>query len=131
MAFAMTTQLMADDIVRKSTIHLHNGQKVEGVITSRNDQKVEISTLDGMDYVFDMSDVDHIDHASIKKNYDTSKFRGFIDLGYSLGMGSPRNDFWLLETSFGYAITPKGYLGAGIGIHNFKPVVSSYPKRTD
>ena len=131
MAIAMTTQLMADDIVRKSTIHLRNGQKVEGVITSRNDQKVEISTLDGMDYVFDMSDVDHIDHASIKKNYDTSKFRGFIDLGYSLGVGSPRNDFWLIETSFGYAITPRAYLGAGIGLHSFKPVLKSYPKRTD
>ena len=40
MAFAMTTQLMADDIVRKSTIHLRNGQTIEGVITSRDDQKV-------------------------------------------------------------------------------------------
>ena len=127
----MTTQLMADDIVRKSTIHLRNGQTIEGVITSRDDQKVEISTLDGMDYIFNMSEVDHISHDARKKNYDTAKFRGFIDLGYSLGVGEPRNDFWLIETSFGYAVSPKVYFGAGIGIHSFKAVVSTYPERND
>lgn len=131
MAFAMTTQLMADDIARVSTIHLRNGKTIEGVITSRDDQKVEISTLDGMDYVFSMSEIDHISHATRKKNYDTAKFRGFIDLGYSLGVGEPRNDFWLIETSFGYAITPRTYIGAGIGLHSFKPVLKSYPQRTD
>ena len=131
MAFAMTTQLMADDIVRKSTIHLRNGQKVEGVITSRDDKHVEISTLDGMDYTFSMSEVDHISHDARKKNYDTAKFRGFIDLGYSLGVGTPRNDFWLIETSFGYAITPKTYIGAGIGLHSFNAILKSYPERTD
>ena len=131
MAFAMTTHMMALDIVPKVTIHLRNGQSLEGVIMSRTEQQVVLSTLDGMDHTIAMSDIDHIDHATLKKNYDTARFRGFIDLGYSMGVGSPRNDFWLLETSFGYAITPKAYLGAGIGIHNFKPAISSYPKRTD
>ena len=131
MAFAMTTQLIADDIVPKVTIHLRNGKTLEGVIMSRTEQQVELSTLDGVDYTIAMSDIDRIEHAARKKNYDTAKFRGFIDLGYSLGVGSPRNDFWLIETSFGYAITPRAYLGAGIGLHSFKPVLKSYPKRTD
>ena len=131
MAIAMTTQMMALDRVSISTIHLRNGQTVEGVITSRDDNHVEISTLDGMSYSFAMTEVDHISHQARKKNYDTAKFRGFIDLGYSLGVGSPRNNFWLLETSFGYAFTPKTYLGAGIGVHNFNPIISSYPERTD
>ena len=121
----------ADDNGNKSTIHLRNGQTVEGVITSRNDQQVEIVTTDGMKYTYSMTEVDHIDHQARKKNYDTAKFRGFIEAGYSLGVGEPRNNFWLIETSFGYAITPKAYIGAGIGIHNFKPVLSTYPKRTD
>ncbi|MBR5030527.1 MAG: hypothetical protein IKT03_08605 [Muribaculaceae bacterium] len=121
----------ADDGGKKSTIHLRNGQTVEGTITSRNDQQVEITTTDGVSYTYSMSDVDHISHEARKKNYDTAKFRGFIDLGYSLGVGAPRNDFWLIETSFGYAITPKTYIGAGIGIHSFKAVVKSYPMRTD
>lgn len=131
MAFAMTTQLMADDIVPKATIHLRNGKTLEGVIMSRTEQQVVLSTLDGVDHTIAMSDIDHISHATRKKNYDTAKFRGFIDLGYSLGVGEPRNDFWLIETSFGYAITPRTYIGAGIGLHSFKPVLKSYPQRTD
>ena len=127
----MSTHMMALDVVPKVKIHLRNGQVIEGIITSRNEQQVEVETLNGMNYTFAMSDIDHISHETRKKNYDTAKFRGFIDLGYSLGMGQPRNNFWLIETSFGYAITPRAYLGAGIGIHNFKPVLKSYPQRTD
>lgn len=131
MAVAMTTQLMADDIVPKSTIHLRDGRTVEGVITSRDEKQVVISTIDGIDYTFAMSEVDRIEHLARKKNYDTAKFRGFIDAGYSLGVGEPRNNFWLIETSFGYAITPRAYLGAGVGIHQFNPVLKSYPLRYD
>lgn len=131
MALAMSTHMMALDVVPKVKIHLRNGQVIEGIITSRNEQQVEVETLNGMNYTFAMSDIDHISHETRKKNYDTAEFRGFIDLGYSLGMGQPRNNFWLIETSFGYAITPRAYLGAGIGIHNFNPVLKSYPQRTD
>ena len=131
MAFAMTTQLMADDVVPKATIHLRNGQMLEGVIKSRTEQQVVLTTIDGVDYTLAMSDIDRIDHAAHKKNYDTAKFRGFVDIGYSMGVGSPRNNFWLVETSFGYAITPRAYIGAGIGLHSFNAVIKSYPKRTD
>ena len=131
MAFAMTTQLLADDIESKATIHLRNGQMLEGVIKSRTEQQVVLTTIDGVDYTLAMSDIDRIDHAAHKKNYDTAKFRGFVDIGYSMGVGSPRNNFWLVETSFGYAITPRAYIGAGIGLHSFNAVIKSYPKRTD
>lgn len=131
MAFAMTTQLMADDIVPKATIHLRNGKTLEGVIMSRTEQQVVLSTLDGIDHTLAMSDIDRIEHQARKKNYDTARFRGFIDVGYSLGVGSPRNNFWLIETSFGCAITPRAYVGAGIGIHSFNAIVDSYPQRTD
>ncbi len=76
-------------------------------------------------------EIDNITHETKKKNYDTSKFRGFIDLGYSLGMGAPRNDYWLVETSFGYEFTPHYYLGLGVGLHNFEAKVGSYPMRYD
>lgn len=112
----------------KSTVHLKSGEFVTGVITSRNSDKVAIiSDADGQTYDFDMSEVDYISHEMKKKNYDTSKFRGFIDLGYSLGMGKPCNDYWLIETSFGYQFTPNYYLGAGLGVHNFSARMSSYP----
>ena len=115
----------------KSTVVLKNGQRTTGVITSRNNEQVEIKTADGVSYVYSTADIDRIDHEARKKNYDTAKFRGFIDLGYSLGVGAPRNDFWLIETSFGYAFTPRTYAGLGIGIHNFDANVESFPRRTD
>ena len=45
MATAITMQLTAADDTtsgKKSTLHLRNGEIVEGVITGRNDQQVEI-----------------------------------------------------------------------------------------
>ncbi|MBR5101876.1 MAG: hypothetical protein IK092_01985 [Muribaculaceae bacterium] len=122
----------ADNKERKSTIHFKSGEWVEGVITSRNNLTVEIvNAADGIKYVYNTDEIDYISHEAKKKNYDTAKFRGFIDLGYSLGVGEPRNDFWLVETSFGYQFTPNYYLGAGIGVHNFDAKIDTYPMRYD
>lgn len=117
--------------VRKSTIHLKSGEYVTGVITARDDQTVELTTDDGMHYVYLMSEVDYISHEKRKKNYDTSHFRGFVDVGYALGLGPSRNHYWLIETSFGYQFNAHYYLGAGIGLHNFKAQVDTYPLRND
>jgi len=119
------------DTPSQSTIHLRNGATVTGHITSRTDQVVDITTADGMNYSYTASEIDYIDHERKTKNYDKSRFRGFIDAGWAAGVGSPRNNFWLIETSFGYMLTPRAYLGAGIGLHSFKPVVDSYPMRND
>lgn len=116
---------------RQSTLHLKSGEYVTGIITLRNDQNVEIVTADNVKYVFSTSEIDYITHESRKKQYDTSKFRGFVEAGYSLGFGEPRNDYWLIETSFGYQFNAHYYLGAGIGIHNFKANIDSYPMRND
>ncbi|MDO4511751.1 MAG: hypothetical protein Q4B68_08045 [Bacteroidales bacterium] len=112
----------------KAQIHLRSGQVVTGTITDRDERVVTITNdADGVSYHYTMDEINYIDHLTKKKNYDTSKFRGFIDLGYSMGVGEPRNDYWLVETSFGYAFTPRTYLGAGVAIHNFKEVMKSFP----
>ncbi len=127
-ALALTA---ADNTQRKSTIHLKNGEVVTGVISSRDDAKVEITVGDGVKYVYTTDEIDHISHEARRKNYDTSKFRGFVDFGYSLGFGSPRNNYWLVETSFGYQFNHHFYLGAGIALHNFSAKVETYPLRDD
>lgn len=112
----------------KVQIHLRNGQVVTGVITERDERVVTIANdADQATYHYTMDEINYIDHLTKKKNYDTSKFRGFIDLGYSMGVSAPRNDYWLVETSFGYAFTPKTHLGLGVAIHDFKPEEKSYP----
>lgn len=120
-----------DGKTRKSTIHLKSGEYVTGIITQRNDLTVEILTDGDIKYVYTADEIDYITHESRKKNYDTSKFRGFIDVGYSLGLGTTRNDYWLIETSFGYQFNTHWYLGGGIGLHNFKARVETYPLRND
>ena len=125
------TTVAAEKAARKSTIHLKSGEFVTGVITARDDQSVEIVTDDEMKYVYPVSEVDYITHEAKKKNYDTAKFRGFIDLGYAMGVGEPRNNYWLIETSFGYQITPNWYVGAGMALHHFDAKVSTYPMRND
>jgi len=116
---------------RKSTIHLKSGEYVTGIITSRDEHSVEVMTDGDIKYVYLTDEIDYISHERRTKNYDTSRFRGFVDVGYSLGVGAPRNDYWLVETSFGYQFNAHYYLGAGIGLHNFHARVGSYPLRTD
>lgn len=127
-AAAMALTAWAD--TQTSTIHLKSGEYVTGNIISRNDKTVEI-VVDNVTYTYSMDDINYISHNTKKKNYDTSKFRGFIDLGYAWGVGEPRNDYWLIETSFGYQLTPNWYLGAGIALHNFDAKLDTYPLRYD
>lgn len=128
LALAMVSATAVAQDAKQATVHLRNGQVITGTITSRNDQQVTvISRDDSVTYVFGQEQINYIEQARKKKNYDTSKFRGFIDAGYSLGTGSPRSDYWLVETSFGYQVTPHWYLGAGLGVHNFHARKQSYP----
>lgn len=127
--FALTMSAATEG--RKSTIHLKSGEYVTGVITSRDNVRVEIETDDGMKYVYTTEEVDYITHEMKRKNYDTSKFRGFVELGYSMGFDAPRCDYWLIETSFGYQLTPNVYLGAGIGLHKFNAKINTFPMRND
>ncbi len=121
----------AEDAQRKSTVHLKSGEYITGQIKSRTSAQVEIVTEDGITYVYDMADVNYISHERKQKNYDTAKFRGFIDVGYAFGVGSPRGDYWTVETSFGYMITPRVYVGAGIGLQKFNADIESFPLRYD
>ena len=129
MCMALTVSA-GDGNQRLSTIHFKSGEVVTGIITSRNDATVDI-TVDEVKYTYMMDEIAYISHETKKKNYDKSRFRGFIDLGYAWGFGEPRNNYWLIETSFGYMLTQQFYLGGGIALHNFSPKVESYPMRLD
>ncbi len=117
----------------KAIIHLKTGEFIPGVIISRNDTNVQIkSDDDGKTYSFDMTEVNYISHKNgSKKDYSQNNFRGFIDIGYALGVGSPRNNAFEIDTSFGYQFSHYFYLGGGLGIHFLSGVFDSYPLRED
>lgn len=129
-AIMALTALAAEKAQSKSIVHLKSGEYVTGKILARNDVQVELVNDEGIKYVFLMDEVDYITHERKKKNYDISKFRGFVETGYSMGFGAPRADYWLVETSFGYMISPKVYIGAGAGIHKFNANKETFPIST-
>lgn len=117
----------------KATIHLKTGEFIPGIIQSRNDASVQIKSADdGKNYSFDMTEVDYISQEDEpRKNYQESKFRGFIDMGYALGIGAPRNNAFEIETSFGYQFSHFLYVGAGLAVHFPHSILDSYPFRGD
>ena len=50
---------------------------------------------------------------------NTSKYRGFVDLGYTVGLGDYGLDRMELVTSHGRQFNPHLYLGLGTGIHYY------------
>ena len=79
----------AEKKVSKVEIHLRNGQVVKGAITERDERVVTIiSDHDGGTYHYTTDEINYISHLTKRKNYDTSKFRGFIDVGYRASLAT-------------------------------------------
>lgn len=113
-------------------IHLKNGSVITGKIISRDQNKIVIikNGTTKQDEL-NMSDVNFVTHDESAKRYSQSGFKGFIETGYGLGIGSERNNIFAIETSFGYQFNHYLYLGGGLGIHFHNAVLDSYPWRQD
>ena len=112
-------------------VRLRTGEVYKGKIVHRDNTKIEINDEQSGSQTFLMDEIDYVDYAMKKKNTDKTHFRGFLDLGYSLGIGSPRNNITKVETSFGYQFNHYLYIGAGIGFHFYEPDLESFPYRED
>ena len=51
------------------------------------------------------------------QNVSGNCYRGFVDAGYTIGVGDYDLDRFEINTSHGYQINPIIYLGAGVGLH--------------
>lgn len=51
------------------------------------------------------------------QNVTSNSYRGFVDAGYSIGIGDYEFGRVEINTSHGYQFNPYIYLGAGIGLH--------------
>ncbi|MDD2961150.1 MAG: hypothetical protein PHR45_03590 [Muribaculaceae bacterium] len=120
----------AENNMPKSQLHMKSGELVTGNITTRTSTSVTIA-IDGNEYSYSTNEIAYITHEAKKKNYNTQRFRGFIDFGYGLGIGSPRNNVFLIETSFGYQFSHYLYVGGGLGVNFHKADLDSYPWRQD
>lgn len=119
------------------TVYLKNGSIISGIIIEEvPGQSLKIRTNDGNIFVCELSGVSKItrDFASRKNNsLITSSdplpgYKGFVDLGYSVGTGNYRVNRLEFTTSHGYQFSPYFYMGAGAGVSYYhEPEFVSFP----
>lgn len=110
------------------TIYLKNGGIIKGMIIEQiPDESVKIMTKDQNVFVFRFEEISKITKEvpsrhnwNSKSTTISSGYKGFVDLGYTIGVGDGRYagriDF---TTSHGYQINPYIYLGIGSGVNYF------------
>lgn len=107
------------------TVHLKNGSIIHGVIVEQvPNESLKIQTQDGNLFVFQMNEISKITkdiptRSSFKTSEIRTGYRGFVDLGYSIGVGDYKADRLEFSTSHGYQFNPYFYLGAGAALNYF------------
>ncbi len=119
----------------QEVVYLKNGSVIRGTIIEQiPNSSLKIQTNDGSIFAYEMNEVEKITKESSPKGttytYNGSSrldgngakrgYRGFMDLGYTIGTGgwvdTNRLEF---ATSHGYQFNPYFYLGAGAGVHYY------------
>ena len=115
----------------QEVVYLKNGSVVRGVVIEQvPGVSLKIQTSDGSIFAYQMSEVDKITKESTKhKNGNTlnlnnnsgneSGYKGFIDLGYTIGVGDWGIDRLELSTSHGCQFNPYLYVGAGVAANYY------------
>lgn len=117
----------------REVVYLKDGSIVKGIIIEQiPNTSLKIQTADGSIFAYQMKDVEKI----TKENYDEPQrlnrqriafdmggrqagYRGFVDLGYSIGTGTFGEDRIEVATSHGYQFNPYVFAGAGVGFNYF------------
>jgi len=121
-------------------VYLKNGSVIRGTIIEQvPNESLKIRTSDGSIFAYEMTDVEKITKEQVGNRFagrtvanETSGFgsslnglgpqkgyRGFVDLGYTIGTGDFGLDRIEFSTSHGYQILPCFYAGAGAGAHYY------------
>jgi len=107
----------------QEVVYLKNGSVVRGVVIEQVPGiSLKVQTSDGSIFAYQMSEVEKITKETAKSNYSfnrTQGYKGFIDLGYTIGAGDWGVDRIELTTSHGYQFNPYLYIGAGVSANYY------------
>ena len=115
----------------QEVVYLKNGSIVRGIVIEQvPGVSLKIQTSDGSVFAYPMSEVDKITKETAKSRNSNSLafnghsdngagYKGFIDLGYTFGVGDLGIDRLELSTSHGYQFNPYLYAGAGIAVNYY------------
>ncbi|MGL5683881.1 MAG: hypothetical protein ACRDDZ_12650 [Marinifilaceae bacterium] len=121
----------------KEVVYLKNGSIINGIVIEQiPNESLKIQTADGSIYVYKMSEVVKITkEATTKKHngfssnniadktYNIAKgYKGFVDLGYAIGVGDWGLDRVEFSTAHGYQFNPYLFAGAGFGVNYYTDV---------
>lgn len=118
----------------KEVVYLKNGSIINGIIIEQiPNESLKLQTADGSIYVYKMSEVERItkEATTLKYNefssnpmahntYSIAKgYKGFVDLGYAIGVGDWGLDRVEISTAHGYQFNPYLFVGAGFGVNYY------------
>lgn len=113
----------------QEVVYLKNGSRIKGVIIEQiPNVSLKIQTADGSLFVCEMDDVEKITKEATTRpirqsssrnrsesGYKTRGYKGFVDLGYTAGVGDYAIGRFELTTSHGFQFNPYLFLGGGTG----------------
>ncbi len=117
----------------QEVVYLKNGSVVRGVIIEQiPGSSLKIQTADGSIFAYKMEEVEKISKEAPQGSSGYANFggrtdgkglkagyRGFVDLGYSIGVGDFGEGRAEFATSHGYQFNPYIYAGLGAGVHYY------------
>ncbi len=133
MVFFMGTIAMGQKL--QEVVYLKNGSVIRGVIIEQiPNVSLKVQTADGSIFAYKMEEVEKITKEQVVTRYNSRSqsaasnqyalktgYRGFVDVGYSLGVGKWGKGDNRIEfsTSHGYQALPCLFAGIGAGVHYY------------
>lgn len=133
------TVVFSQERVRE-TVYLKNGSIIKGIVIEQiPNESLKIQTADGSIFVYRMAEVEKITKEIITSSRGSSRsaanasdfsyeerpiddirgYRGFADLGYTIGIGDYREGRVEFSTSHGYQFNSYFFVGGGLGLQYF------------
>ncbi len=117
----------------QEVVYLKNGSIIRGVIIEQvPNESLKIQTADGNVFAYQMDEVEKITKEEVKNSRNHSRrddkykkyglnrgYRGFVDLGYTLGFNSSIERRLEVFTSHGYQFFPYLFVGVGAGMQYY------------
>ncbi len=131
---ALVVNVVAFAQTYQEVVYLKNGSVIRGVIVEQIPSvSLKIQTADGSIFAYQMDKVEKITKelplnptktktrtTYADNGYKLKKgYRGFVDFGFSYGVGSWGQDRIEFSTTHGYQILPCLFAGLGIGFHYY------------
>lgn len=120
----------------QEVVYLKNGSIIKGIVVEQVPGiSLKLKTYDGSIFVYQMSEIEKIAKEEISSSQyrqrankistpnmyqNEIKYKGFVDLGYTFGVGNGRGlDKITFTTSHGAQVLPFLYIGAGAGFNYY------------